>query len=139
MPEGLNLAQRVLADSRIENEDYVMRRVRVELACHTDNLCKLRHQLGLVLQSPRRIDEHQVEIFRLGFFNRFIDETGCIGACRLGEDRNPGPFPPDGQLFNRGSAERVPGHKQRLRALLLQLGRNLADRRRLAGAVYADK
>ena len=60
--ENLDLAQRVLADRRVENEQHGMRRLRIELLHHADDLFELRHQLGAVLQPAGGVHDQQIGI-----------------------------------------------------------------------------
>src|SRR6185503_18790658 len=54
--EGFHLAERILADSRIENQDHVVWRGGVDLADGAHHLGELVHKLRLVLQAPGRVD-----------------------------------------------------------------------------------
>ena len=49
VPEGFDLAQGVLPDRRIEDEDDIMRGVGVEFAGHPNDFGQLCHQFGLIL------------------------------------------------------------------------------------------
>ena len=63
--KGFNLGDGILAGGGVEHQQHVVRRRGVDLAEDANDLLKLGHQLGLVLQAAGRID-HQ-DISALGF------------------------------------------------------------------------
>ncbi len=69
---------------------------------------------------------------------RVIDEAGGVGACGAGDDGRAGALAPDAELIDGGGAERVAGGEHHLLAVAVKLCGELADGRRLAGAVDAD-
>ena len=52
--------QRVLSGRRVEGQQHGMRRLRVVLPDHADDLLELGHQLGLVLQAAGGVDDEHV-------------------------------------------------------------------------------
>ena len=80
------------------------------------DLGQLVHQLLLVLEPARGVDEHRVEAARLGGGDRVERDGARIGAGALRDDRHPELLAPDPELLDRGGAERV-GRGQRQRAV----------------------
>ena len=90
------------------------------------------------MQTPRRINDQDVDAARPCRLDR-IEGDGCrIGTFLVANDRNPRAIAPNLQLIDGGSAEGVGGSEHDGLALLLVVGGKLADRRRLANAVDAD-
>ncbi len=90
------------------------------------------------MQTAGGVDDHHVLAARLSGGEAVVDDRRRIAARRLLDDlavTAPRPFR---ELFDRGRAERVGGDDERRLAELLEAVGDLADRRRLAGAVDAD-
>src|SRR5438552_4692907 len=136
--EDLDLAQRILAGGGVDRLQHGVRGLRIELAQHADDLFQFRHQLGLVLQAAGGVDDQHVGAGLFRLLEGIISEAGGVGAELAGDDRRLGALAPDLQLLNRGSAEGVAGRPHHPTPAFGQLGRQLADGRRLAGAVDAD-
>ncbi|MCY1234826.1 hypothetical protein D9M72_474170 [compost metagenome] len=115
-----------------------MRCIRIELAEHAHDLLKFGHQLRLVLQAAGGVDDQHVGLLLARLLERFIGETGGIGAELGGNDVGLGALRPDLQLLDRRGTEGVAGGKHDLEACARKLGGELADRRGLAGTVDAD-
>ena len=110
----------------------------VDLLHHADDLLELAHELGPVLQSPGRVHQHNVGVKLAGAGQRVEGEPGRVGALLALDEGGKRAPRPDAQLLDRGGAEGVArGEHDRL-PLGPELGRELADGRRLAGAVDAD-
>ena len=69
---------------------------------------------------------------------RVVREARGVGALVALDEIGRRCVGPDPQLLDRGGAERVAGGEDHLPAFAAELGGELADRRRLAGAVDAD-
>jgi hypothetical protein len=80
--------ERVLPRGRVEHEERVVRRVRVLLADHADDLGKFLHQVLPVLEAARRVDHEEVGAVRLGLRHRVEGEGGGVGAFGRGQDRH---------------------------------------------------
>ncbi len=115
-----------------------MRRRRVDLLHHAHDLLQFVHQHRLVLQTAGGIDEQHVDPLAARFGERIEGETGRIGAGRARDHRRAAAAAPDAELIDGGGAERVAGREHDRAALGVELGRELADGRGLAGAVDAD-
>ena len=129
---------RVLADRGVEHEQHGVRGFRVDLPHDADDLFELAHELGPVLQPAGRVHHHHVgvELARAG--QRVEGKPGGVGALLALDEVGRRAARPDAQLLDRGGAERVAGGEHDRLALAPELGRELADGRRLAGAVDAD-
>ena len=136
--EDLDLAQRILPDRGVEHEQHRMRRLGVDLPHHPDDLFQLAHQLGAILQSPRGVHQYNVDAKLAGFGQRVEGEPGRVGALVALDEGGKGTPRPDAQLLDRRGAEGVARGEQDRLPLGPELGRELADRRRLAGAVDSD-
>ena len=95
-------------------------------------------RLALRVQTSGGIGDQDVDAARLRRLHRVEDDRRRIGAGRLGDHRHVVALAPDLQLLDRGGAERVAGGEQHLQPSSPAAARELADRRRLAGAVDAD-
>ncbi len=136
--EHLNLIQRVLAGGGIQHQQYRMRRRRVLLLEHADDLLQFLHQRRFVVQPPGRVDQQYVRGFRPRLGQRVEGEAGGVGVRRPGDHARAGALAPDLKLLDGGGAERVAGDQHRADALLAVLLRQLADGGGLAAAVDPD-
>ena len=112
-----------------------MRRTGDDLRHDAADLGQLVHQPHLVVQTPRRVDEHHVGPVRNGRAERVESDRCGVGTHVLPDHRRARPLGPDGQLVDRRSTERIGRADVDLAARSGQLGRQLADGRRLACAV----
>ena len=100
---------------------------------------ELGHQLVVDVQPARRVDDDDVEPERAGFGERAprarhrIELAGRIVHARRRL------LPDDVQLLDRGRTLDVGRDEQRMASLLLQPHRQLAGRRRLAGALQPEQ
>ena len=133
-----HLGEGVLADAGIEHQQHFVGGSGVQAAHHALDLAQFVHQAGLGLQAAGRVRQHDVDAPRLGGGDRVEDHRGAVGALALGHHRHVVALPPLLQLLHRGGAEGVAGGEQHARVFLAQTVRELADERRLAGAVDAD-
>jgi hypothetical protein len=102
---------------------------------HAPDLGELVHQVALRGQPSGRVGEHDVDPARRCGRDRVERDGRRIAAC-LRDHRDVVALAPDFELLARRRAERVAGGEQHRMALRLQPLRELADRRRLAGAVH---
>ena len=102
------------------------------------NLLELLHQVGARVQPACGIHEDHVAAAGTARRERVEHDGGRIGAFARAHHVHAGPIGPHLQLIDRGGAKRVGRADERRLALALQLVRELADRRSLAGAVHAD-
>ena len=135
--ELLDLGERVLPDRGVEHEQHRVGRGRVELLQHPDDLVQLVHQPGLVLQAAGGVDEQHVDRLCPCRGQRLISEARGIGALDAGDHRAFGARTPDLELLDRRGAEGVAGREHDAAALAREPRGELADGRRLAGAVDA--
>ena len=70
--------------------------------------------------------------------HRVVGDCGRVGAAGAADEVGPGPLGPDLELLLGGRTERVRGADEHRPAVAVELARQLADRRRLAGPVHAD-
>ena len=70
--------------------------------------------------------------------DRVVGDCGRVASTLAADEARARALRPDLELLLRGGAERVGGAERDRAPVLAQLLRELADRRRLAGAVHAD-
>ena len=86
-----------------------------------------------------RVADHHVGTASLGSGDAVVGDRARVPALRAADDLSPGSVGPLGELLDRRRAIGVGGRNDHVQAeLLLQMPGDLADRRRLAGAVDAD-
>ena len=102
------------------------------------DLLELRHQVDARVQAAGGVDEDDVAAARLARGDRVEHDRGRIGAALRADEIHAGARRPDLQLLDRRGAERVGRADERRQPRVLDHPRQLADRRRLAGAVDAD-
>ena len=105
--ENLDLAERVLADRRVEHEQHGVRRFRLDLLHDADHFFEFAHQLGAVLQSPRRIHQQDVRTVGARRVDRIEGEAGGVRALLARDDIGADPSRPKAQLLDRRGAERI--------------------------------
>ena len=137
LAENLHLAERILADRRIEHEQHRVRRGRLDLAHDAHHLLQFAHQFGAVLQTAGRIDEHNLNALRLGRGDRIERKPGGIGARLARHHLRACAFAPDLQLIDRGRAEGIARHQHHAFSLRTKSRRKLADGRGFAGTIDA--
>ena len=135
LAEDLDLVERVLPDGGVEHQEHRMRRGRLDLAHDAHDLFQFAHQLGAVLQTAGGVDQHHVDVLRLGGGDGVEGEAGRVGALLARHHRSAGALGPDLELLDGGGAERVAGHQHYAFALATELGGELADGGGFAGAV----
>ena len=91
-----------------------------------------------VCSRPGGVDQHDVALARLAGGDRVEHDRRRIGAGPRADDVDAGARRPDLELLDGRGAKRVGGANQRRLARVLDQPRELADGRRLAGAVDAD-
>ena len=138
LAEDIDLRQRILADGGVEHQQHRMRRRRIDLLHHANDLVQLVHQLGAVLQAAGGVDEQHVDAAFLRRAQRVEDETGGVAAGFPRDESRAGALAPDLELVDGGGAEGVAGRQHHGAAFGAELGRELADGRGLAGAVDPD-
>src|SRR3990170_3233281 len=136
--EDLDLIERVLPGGGVEHEDDAVRRSRVELLQHPNDLGELGHELGFVLEAPGGVDEEHVRGFRAGALERFIGDPCRVGPHLLGDDLDAHTPTPHFELIDGRGAEGIGGGEHDAQTLALELMRHLGRGGGLAGAVHAD-
>ena len=116
--ELLRLRERVLALARVEHQQHLVRRRRVEAAEHALHLLQLLHQVALRVQATRGVGDQHVGAARLRGLHRVEDDGGGVGARGLRDHRHAVALAPDLQLLDRGRAERVARREHDLAALV---------------------
>ena len=132
------LGEAVLAGRRVEDEQRLGLRAGQALVDDPADLRQLVHEVRLRVEAAGGVGDDEVRAARDGRVERVVDDGAGVGAGRVGDDlaRRPGrPRSGAGRSPRRGTC-RPP------RAARPAFGRvargELADRRRLAGAVHAD-
>ena len=132
----------VLAAVAVDDEQHLVRRTGLRLADRALDLAELLHQVRLRREAPRRVGDDDVGAARLAGDDRVEGDAGRVAAL-LRDDldlrsiRLAGPHRPCHELLARRGAECVGGGQQHLAVGVHQVARQLADGRRLAGAVDA--
>ena len=90
------------------------------------------------MQASGRVDDDHVLAARLRRFDGVVGHCGGVAALLRADDVGLRPLGPDLQLLVRRGAKRVARGQDDREAVLAQLVGELADRRRLAGAVDPD-
>ena len=136
--ELARLLERVLSLARVEHQQHFVRRALVDPAHHALHLLQFVHQVRLRVQATCGVGEQDVDAPRAGCLQRVEHDRSGICAGGLRDHGHVVAIAPDLQLLDGGGAERVARGEHDFEALLLQLPRELADGRGLAGAVDAD-
>ncbi len=105
---------------------------------HAANLGELLHQVRLGVEPAGGVDDRDVVAARPGRLDGVVGDGGGIGAVRGADEVGLRPLRPDLELLLGGSTERVGGPEEDTAVVLAELLGELADRRRLAGAVDPD-
>ena len=90
------------------------------------------------MQAAGGIDDDDVRAAGLRCLNGVEHHSSRVGALFMLDDVHTRTLRPDGELVGCGGAERIRRREEHTVALFLELGGELADRRRLADAVDAD-
>src|SRR4029453_8946210 len=98
--EDLDLRERVLTRCGVEHEDDAVRRSLVDLLQDANDLGEFGHEVRLVLQAPRRVDQEHVNAFGLRALERLEGDAGGIGAHRLRHHLGADAFAPDLELID---------------------------------------
>ena len=136
--ELAGLLHGVLAGGAVEHEQDFVRRFGYLLLRDAHDLGQLLHQVALVVQPPRRIDQHHVGAFGDRRADRVEHHRGGIGTLPLADDWHSGAVGPDFELLVGGGAEGVGGGNHHLFARLVVVVGKLGDAGGLARAVHAD-
>ncbi len=99
------MLQRILTGRGVEHEQHAVWCGGVVLPHHTDDLLQLGHEVRLIVQPARGVDDHDVG--GLSRFERVEGDAGGIGSGFFGHDRNTHPLAPDFQLLDRRRPEGV--------------------------------
>src|SRR5690606_24002330 len=103
----------------------------------TAHLAELLHEVGLRVEAPGRVGEHEVDAAGGGPLDGVEDHRARVAALGAADDVGAAALGPGLELLGGRGPERVAGgHHDRATALHL-LATHLADRRRLAHAVDA--
>ena len=111
-----------------------MRRALAPARDHAPHLRELVHQVRLRVQATRGVDEHDAVVGT----DRVVGDRRRIAAALAADEARARALGPDLELLLGRRAEGVGGAERHRAPVLAQLLRELADRRRLAGAVDAD-
>src|SRR6185503_13597938 len=136
--EGFDLVHGVLAPGGIEHQKGGMGSREVLFSQDTDDLLKLRHQIGLVVQPAGSVDDQYVGAAVAGGVESVEGDAGSVGARGAGEDLRADAVTPNGQLLDRGGAEGVAGGEHHAETLAPGDGAELSDGGGLAGTIDAD-
>jgi hypothetical protein len=102
------------------------------------DLAQLLHELGLVVQAPGGVGQHQVGSPGPGAGDGVEDHRAGVGPRRLPHDRHLQALAPQGQLVDRRGPEGVAGGQQHLAAAAAVPGGQLGDGRGLAHPVHSQ-
>ena len=122
----------------VHDEQRLVGCAREPLLDHAAHFRQLLHQVRLRVQAAGRVDEDDVLAARLGGLDRVVGDRGGVAALLRADDVDLRPLGPDLQLLVGRRAERVGRSEDDREPVLAQLVGQLADRRRLAGAVDPD-
>src|SRR5215210_4764528 len=136
--EHLRLAQAVLPCRGVDGQEGLVRRLWELLGDHAPYLRELGHQRVLGVQPPGGIDDDHVGAALAAALDRLEGDRARVRALWTGDDVAARALGPAGELLDGGGAERVGrAEHDALAELALEVPGQLADRRRLAGAVDA--
>src|SRR5690606_32452978 len=132
------LRERVLPLARVDDQQHLVRRARIEARDDAANLLELVHEPRGGTEAPGRSADHDVRAAGLRGGERVVDDRGGIGARGLRDHADARALAPFARLLGGGSTTRVAGGEEHRAAFRAEPMAELADRRRLAGAVDAD-
>ena len=115
-----------------------MRRAFEPVLDHAADLRQLLHEVGLRVQAAGRVDDDDVVAARRRGFDRVVGDSSWVAAALGADEVRLRAVGPDLELLLGGGAEGVRGGDDHRAAVLVQVVRELPDRRRLARAVDAD-
>ena len=139
LAEQLGLADAVLARGGVDGHQRLVRRVGHLLGDDAADLGQLGHQVGLGVQAAGGVDDHDVDALLAAAGDGVERDGAGVRALGAAHELAAGALGPALELLDGGGAEGVGGGDQdALAERLLQVPGELADRRRLAGAVDAD-
>ncbi len=136
--ELARLREAVLPHGGIEHEQHLVGSAFGGAARHAANLVQFAHQVGARVQPAGGVDENRVAAARPARLNRVEHDRRRIRSLFRADDIHVRALGPDRELLDRGRAERVSGAHKGLLTRSFEEIRQLADGRRLAGAVDAD-
>ena len=110
----------------------------IPAAKYAFHFCQFVHEPLLILQPPGRVREQHVDVTRARGVPGIEDHGSRVGARLLRYNRHIIALAPGLQLLDRRGPKRVASRKHYRQAGVPEAFRQLADRRRLAGAVDAD-
>ena len=132
------LRQRVLSLVRIEYQQHFVRGRGVGARDHALDLLQFFHQVRLAVQPAGRVCDQYVAAAGFGRLHRVEGDCSRIRAGLLRDQVRAGALSPDGQLFDRRSAEGVARRQHHLAAFAAESAREFADAGGLARTVHAD-
>ena len=138
LAEQARLLQAVLTRRRVDDEQRLVRRALEPLADHAAHLGELLHQVRLRVQPAGRVHDDHVAPARLGCGDRVERDGGRVAAALRADEVRIRPLCPDLELLLGCGPEGVGRRDEDAAPVLVELGRELADGGRLAGAVDAD-
>src|SRR4051794_1367264 len=136
--ELLCLHETVLSRRGVEHEQHLGDLAGLAIG-DTADLAQLFHQVGLGVQPPGRVGEHEVGVLRARVLHGVEDHRARIATLVAAHDGGAGALGPQSELLGGGGAERIAGcHHDRAAVGDLAL-RDLADGRGLADTIHADE
>ena len=123
------LLESVLSGRAVQHEHHLVRRAGDHLAHDVADFGQLVHQVDLVVQTARRVDQHHVGAVGLGRGQRVERHRCRVGTHLLTDHRGSRTVGPDLELVDGGGAERVGGADPDLLSGFGELGREFADLR----------
>ncbi len=132
------LLEAVLPRRRVDDEQRLVRRTLQLPFDDAPHLRQLLHQVRLGVQTPRGVDDDDVAPVACRPLDRLVGDRCGVRPALGADERRVGALRPDLQLLFGGRAKRVCSAQDDRMAVLAQPLGQLADRRRLAGAVDAD-
>src|SRR4051812_46102470 len=136
--ELLCLHETVLPRRGVEHEQHLGDLAGLTIG-DTANLAQLFHQVGLGVEPPGGVGEHEVGVLRARVLHGVEDHGARVATLVAAHDGGTRALGPQSELLGSGGAERVAGrHHDRASVRDLAL-RDLADGRRLADTVHPDE
>ena len=136
--ERFRLSDRVLPDGTVEDEHRFVRRVRPALLDDAHDLLELVHQVVARVQTTGGVDDDDIGIARMRGVDRVERHCRGIATGLPANELRAASIGPEPQLIDGTGAKRVPRRNDDTLLLGPKLRGELADERRLSGAVHAD-
>src|SRR4029077_691956 len=131
------LLHAVLASGGVHHQQGFVRRAGDDALRRSPHLFHLRHQIGLGGEASGRVHDHVVAVAGGGRLQRVVKHGGRIATWFGADHLCSGALPPDLELVNGRSAERIGSTQQYRLAVRTKDLRELSDGSRLSGAIDA--